>query len=76
MAPPSDNDNSFALPSEGTKTEPSLNFKIARQMVNTKKFNSKALRSVLLAAWKLVDGVQIENLQDGSIVCSFTKLTD
>lgn len=72
----SDIGNSFALPSEVPEQEHTLKFKVVGRLVNTKKFNFKALQSVLLVAWKLAGEVQIENLQDGSFVCSFSNLAD
>lgn len=66
--------NSFTLPSADLTPGDTGKFRLVGKLISERKFNFKGIKSVLLAAWKFVNNVDILLLNPGILFVIFARL--
>lgn len=66
--------NSFTLPSADLTPGDNGKFRLVGKLIFERKFNFKAIKSMLLATWKFVNNVDILLLNSGILFVIFARL--
>lgn len=66
--------NSLTLPSADLTSRDTGKFRLVGKLISERKFNFKAIKSVLLAAWKFVNNVDILLLNLDILFVIFARL--